>query len=64
MNWDQIETEWAAMTRRVQADWCRREDAVASPAVPRKIRAANAPALGADRAKAPQPADSGAPTAE
>lgn len=21
MNWDQIETKWAAMTRRVRADW-------------------------------------------
>ncbi len=21
MNWEQIETEWAAMTRRVRADW-------------------------------------------
>ncbi len=63
MNWDQIETKWAAMTRRVQADWCRREDTVEAPAAQRKA-ATNTPALRANRAVVPQPADSGAPTAE
>jgi len=22
MNWDQIESKWALMTRRIRADWC------------------------------------------
>ena len=30
MNWDQIESKWAAMTRRVRADWpSNRPDAIA-----------------------------------
>ena len=43
MNWDQIESKWAAMTRRVQAEWpCKSEDrlTVPEPAVPPKARTA------------------------
>jgi hypothetical protein len=32
MNWDQIETKWAAMTRRIRADWAPdRIDETAAP---------------------------------
>ncbi len=62
MNWDQIESKWAAMTRRVQAEWSPRKDEVrdrrAAPAaaVPPKVRVAADPAS--------HPAVSGAPTVE
>ncbi len=31
MNWDQIENNWAAMTRRVRADWVADRDDAKTP---------------------------------
>lgn len=49
MNWDQIETKWAAMTRRVRADWtiARPEGLSKVPRMP--TRGEGAPAVLADR---------------
>jgi hypothetical protein len=49
MDWDQIENKWAAMTRRVRADWSAdRSDAAAKPAR-RAPRIDLKPAKSADR---------------
>lgn len=37
MNWDQIESKWAAMTRRVRADWPTDRSA-AIPKIDRRAR--------------------------
>lgn len=49
MNWDQIESKWAAMTRRVRADWMTdRPDAIAQ-SVRRTARSDARSAVAADR---------------
>ena len=46
MNWDQIESKWAAMTRRVQAEWRPRGEAAGS--VPRSVRQVSVTAVATD----------------
>jgi hypothetical protein len=36
MDWDQIENKWAAMTRRVRADWCV-DSTETKPPMPRRM---------------------------
>lgn len=38
MNWDQIENKWAAMTRRVRADWVADRDDFKTPLARRAAR--------------------------
>lgn len=57
MRWDQIETEWTAMTRRIRADWRNEQDGM-GPAATSMPRTAPAPVQ--DAAPDQAPADSGA----
>ena len=52
MDWDQIENKWAAMTRRVRADWAIHHSELNVPSVPRVTKSdgrPGSPAMVADR---------------
>jgi hypothetical protein len=49
MNWDQIESKWAAMTYRVRADWLTDLSDASAKTVRRVPRADARPAVVADR---------------
>jgi hypothetical protein len=38
MKWDQIENKWAAMTRRIRADWAADRIEATGNAVPGRVR--------------------------
>ncbi len=49
MDWDQIENKWAAMTRRVRADWPGDRAVPKAPLTRRMARPDTPPAVIADR---------------
>jgi hypothetical protein len=49
MDWDQIENKWAAMTRRVRADWSSDKAAPKGPQARRPTRTDTKPVVIADR---------------
>lgn len=55
MNWDQIETKWAAMTRRVRADWTNDRADIKAPPARRTARIDVIPATIADRQSGTSP---------
>lgn len=50
MNWDQIESKWAAMTRRVRADWPTDKPDAAPKPLRGSAKPAVKPPVGAGRA--------------
>lgn len=53
MNWDQIERNWAAMTRRVRADWPLESDDLLQTVLPSEA------ASPAQERRVPLPSDGG-----
>ena len=52
MKWDQIETKWAAMTRRVRGDWTPDRPDMSAKSMRRIPRPEMTPGLLADRTSA------------
>ena len=53
MDWDQIEPKWAAMTRRVRADWTTHRADIKTPLTRRIARPELAPAAERQTATVP-----------
>jgi hypothetical protein len=49
MDWNQIENKWAAMTRRVRADWTADRACIKTPSARRAARVDVAPVITPDR---------------